>query len=194
MPDHPSKGKDTKQRILRIAADLFCKQGLYATTPEQIIAAAGCGKGQFYHYFKSKARLIHEVLLWYFDAIQSDTSTVPSEVHSWSELETWFEAHIEFQRRFNMTRSCLFGTTANEITAADEPIREDLALIFDAVRDNLAAFFAAAKPAVAPQVLGDFCIAAVHGAMLAGKLRRSSDCAESITRETLAHLRTLTDV
>jgi AcrR family transcriptional regulator len=49
------KGDETKLRILHAAADLFHKQGIRATSPDEIIEASRTGKGQFYHYFKNKA-------------------------------------------------------------------------------------------------------------------------------------------
>jgi AcrR family transcriptional regulator len=39
------------------AADLFHKQGVHATSPDEVIEASNTGKGQFYHYFKSKEGL-----------------------------------------------------------------------------------------------------------------------------------------
>jgi AcrR family transcriptional regulator len=59
------RGAETRLRIIRAAADLFHKQGARATSPDEIIEASRTGKGQFYHYFKSKEGLIHEVLQSY---------------------------------------------------------------------------------------------------------------------------------
>ena len=54
MKSHYAKGADTKLRIIRAAADLFHKQGVHATGPDEIIKASGTKRGQFYYYFKSK--------------------------------------------------------------------------------------------------------------------------------------------
>jgi AcrR family transcriptional regulator len=190
-----SKAAETKYRILRVAADLFCSQGVHATRPEEIIEAAGVGKGQFYHYFKSKEGLVHEVLLWYFETLRSGNSPIVSHVGSWSDLEAWFSAHIEFQKGFGMTRSCIFGTIANEITDGDEVIRRDIARIFDFMHARLANFFSNEKSHgrlsqdADESALANFCIAAIQGAMLIGKLRRDSKAAEAIVREALTDLR-----
>src|SRR6516165_2300832 len=136
-----TKGQETKLRIIRAAADLFHKQGIRATTPDEIIEASSTGKGQFYHYFKSKDGLVHEVLLWYANAIRSDTAPIKYEIDSWADLEGWFRAHIELQKSFNMTRGCPFGTAANEVTERDELIRQDLNLIFELIENQLHTFF-----------------------------------------------------
>ena len=63
------------------------------------------------------------------------------------------------------------------------------------VRNKLAAFFIKekAKNAIPPdtdgEVLADFCIATVQGAMLLGKIKRSSRPAEMTIREALSHIR-----
>jgi TetR/AcrR family transcriptional regulator, transcriptional repressor for nem operon len=189
------KGSETKYRVIRTAADLFHRQGLRATSPDDVIEASETGKGQFYHYFKSKEGLVHEVLLWHLDAIRSGTSPIKYEVSSWRDLETWFYSHIEFQRNFGMTRGCPFGTAANEVTEGEELIRQDLSLIFEVIKNRLATFFIREKAqrriaaTADEQSLADFCIATIQGAMLIGKVRRDSDCAEAVVREALAHLR-----
>jgi AcrR family transcriptional regulator len=195
MASLSSKGADTKLRIIRAAADLFHKQGLHATSPDEIIEVSETGKGQFYYYFKSKEGLIHEVLMWHLAAIQNGSAPIKYDVDSWQDLETWFYSHIELQKSFGMTRGCPFGTAANEITECEELARQDLNFIFEAIKSRLAAFFMREKSrrrlalVANEQSLADFCVATIQGAMLIGKLRRSSDDAEAIVREALAHIR-----
>ena len=190
-----SKGAETKSRIIRAAAELFHKQGLHATSPDEVIDASETGKGQFYYYFKSKEGLVHEVLMWHLEAIQDGSSPINYDIKSLQDLEEWFYSHIEFQKRYGMTRGCPFGTAANEVTEDEETARQDLALIFDTINSRLAAFFSREKAQhrlvrdTSDRVLADFCIAAIQGAMLIGKVRRSSDDAEAIVREALAHIR-----
>src|ERR1700746_3917808 len=136
-----ARGAETRLRILRTAADLFHKQGARATSPDEVIEASGTGKGQFYHYFKSKEGLIHEVLQSYLEAIKGGTAPVKYEITSWQDLERWFLAQVELQQSFAMTRGCPFGTVGNEVTENDELIRQDLSLIFEVVRSKLSAFF-----------------------------------------------------
>ena len=62
MPARSPQGAETRLRIIQAAAELSHKQGVGATSPDEIIEASGTGTGQFYHYFKSKEGLVHEVL------------------------------------------------------------------------------------------------------------------------------------
>ena len=189
------RGAETRLRIIRTAADLFHKQGVRATSPDQIIEASRTGKGQFYHYFKSKEGLIHEVLQTYLEAIETHNAPLSYEIDSWRDLEQWFRAQVELQKSFQMTRGCPFGTMGNEVTENDELTRQDLSLIFEVVKNKLAAFFIKekAKGRLAKQAseerMADFCIATIQGAMLMGKIRRNSQTVESTVREALAHLK-----
>ena len=120
------RGAETRQRIIAVAADLFHKQGVRATSPDEIIEASRTGKGQFYHYFGSKEGLVHQVLQGYIEGVEAGTTPVNYEVGSWEDLERWFASHIELQKKFRMTRGCPFGTIGNGVTEKDELIRQDL--------------------------------------------------------------------
>ena len=189
------RGAETRLRIIRTAADLFHQKGAGSTSPDEIIEASRTGKGQFYHYFKSKEGLIHEVLQTYLDEIKMGTSPVSYEINSWRDLEKWFAAQVELQKNYEMTRSCPFGTLGNEVTDNDELVRQDLSLIFEVIKNKLAAFFVRekAKGRLAKQAnaerMADFCIASMQGAMLMGKIKRSSQTIETTVQEALAHLK-----
>jgi len=195
MPVRSPQGAETRLKIIQTAADLFHKQGVGATSPDEIIEASATGKGQFYHYFKSKEGLVHAVLQHYVTAIKTGSSPVNYEIQSWADLEGWFSAQVELQRRFRMTRGCPFGTIGGEVTENDELIRQDLSLIFELVRNQLAAFFirGKAKGRIVESVnegqLADFCIAVAQGAMLVGKVKRDSQLVETTFREAIAHLK-----
>ena len=190
-----TRGAATRARIIRAAADLFHKQGVGATSPDQVIEASETGKGQFYHYFKSKEGLVHEVLQAYLDDIAKGTAPLSYEINSWEDLESWFFSNIELQKRFGMTRGCPFGTIGNEVTENDELIRQDLSLIFEVVKNKLAAFFIKEKVTgrlsqdANEEQLANFCIATIQGAMLLGKIKRNSQPAEAIVYEAVAHLK-----
>jgi TetR/AcrR family transcriptional regulator, transcriptional repressor for nem operon len=195
MRPKSAKGAETKIRIIRIAADLFHKQGVGATSPDDIIEASKTGKGQFYHYFKSKEGLVHEVLQSHLSAIKTGTAPVDYDILSWHDLEVWFLSQVELQKRFDMKRGCPFGSVGNEVKEGDELIRQDLSLIFEVMKSKLTAFFIRekAKSRLSKEAketqLADFCIAAVQGAMLMGKIQRNSEVAEASIREALTHLR-----
>lgn len=195
MNARSTRGAETKLRIIRAAADLFHKQGVGATSPDQVIEASGTGKGQFYHYFKSKEGLVHEVLQTYLEDIAKGTAPLSYEINSWEDLERWFFSNVELQKRYRMTRGCPFGTIGNEVTENDELIRQDLNLIFEVIKNKLAAFFIKEKAQgrlsedANEYQIADFCVGSIQGAMLLGKIKRNSQPVETTVREALAHLK-----
>ena len=198
MVQRPSERTNTKPRMIRAAADLFHKQGVHLTTPEEVVKVAGATMNQFYHHFANKEGLVHDVLQTYYDAIKDAAGPVNSinyQISSWQDLENWFLAHIKLQKRFQMKRGCPFGTVGNELIGQDGAVWEDLSRIFELVKGRLAAFFAKEKGEgrlaknVSAEFLADFCIATIQGAMLLGKVRKDSRPVEMTVREALAHLK-----
>ena len=188
------RGEETRLRIIQVAADLFHKQGVRATSPDQVIDASLTGKGQFYYYFKSKEGLVHAVLQYYMDTLKSGTYAISYEINSWSDLENWFYKHIELQKRFDMTRSCPIGTIGNEVSENDELVRQDISLIAEMLKNKLAAFFIREKSAsrltrdANEDEFADFCIATIQGALLVGKIKRDIRPVEATVRQALTHL------
>lgn len=194
MREHTARGEATRLRIIRAACDLFHKQGFVATSPEQIIEASGTSKSQFYHYFKSKEGLIHAVLQNRLETIKASKGAFNYDVSSWEELKHWFRAHLELQRSLSMTRGCPLGTIGNEVTENDELIRQDLHLIFEVIKGKLARFFIQEKAqgrlanTANEGRMADFCIGAIQGALLMGKISRDREVAEATVQEALSHL------
>ena len=194
MKTTEATGDSAQLRIIRAAANLFHKQGIHQTSPDQIIEASGTGKGQFYHYFKNKEGLVHAVMQFYLDAIESGKSPVNFNVNSWDELREWFNRHVEMQKMFEMTRACPIGTIGNDVTGRDELVRQDVALIFDVMRRKLGSFLRKEKAAgrlskeADEEALATFCIATVQGAMLLGKVARTSRPAQRVASEAWAHV------
>jgi len=57
-----TRGIKTRKKIIRVAKDLFIKQGFNATTTRQITTKAGIAVGLIYNHFKSKADIFEEVI------------------------------------------------------------------------------------------------------------------------------------
>ena len=43
------RGRASRERIVERAAELFAERGIAVTSVDEVLAAAGAGKGQFYH-------------------------------------------------------------------------------------------------------------------------------------------------
>src|SRR5262245_25774211 len=55
--------EDRRRKIGDRAAALFAERGFAAVSMNDIAEACGCAKSLLYHYFPSKERLLHDILL-----------------------------------------------------------------------------------------------------------------------------------
>lgn len=72
MPWSPERKAQTRNRILKSAADLFTQQGFEKVSINQIMHNAGLTRGAFYQHFQSKSELYCEAII--FGAQQASTA------------------------------------------------------------------------------------------------------------------------
>ena len=89
------------ERIVEVARDLFCRNGIHATGIDRILSEAGASKMTLYTRFGSKEALVREVLLregqdWratFFTAIeQSSPDPMQQLLHVVPALASWFHS------------------------------------------------------------------------------------------------------
>jgi TetR/AcrR family transcriptional regulator, cholesterol catabolism regulator len=68
--------QDRRELILSVAAEMFARKGLRATTVRGIADAVGVFSGSLYHYFPSKDAILDEVLSRYLHTIQARYAAV----------------------------------------------------------------------------------------------------------------------
>jgi AcrR family transcriptional regulator len=109
------KKEKVRDRIIRVASDLFYKQGFNSTGINQIIAEADIAIGSLYNHFSSKndllqAYLIREELNW-FEGFESSTSKI-------SEPREKLLALIDYRKKLQQTSQfagCHFIKIVSEI-------------------------------------------------------------------------------
>jgi TetR/AcrR family transcriptional regulator, transcriptional repressor for nem operon len=184
----------TRLRIISTAADLFHKKGVRATHIGEISKAARVTRQELYHHFRTKGDIAEEVVRAYLTEIKAGTSKLHNKLESWRDLKRTFTAHIELLEEFKMRRGCPLGIIANELAEEDEAIRQDLNLVFEALKERMATFLRKEKsegrllPSADEEQLADFCVAAMQGAMLLGKVCRDLQAVARIFKDLSLHL------
>jgi TetR/AcrR family transcriptional regulator, transcriptional repressor for nem operon len=184
----------TRLRIISAAANLFHKKGVRATRIGEISKAARVTREQLYHHFRTKGDIAEEVVRAYLAEIKTGTSHLNHKLESWRDLKRTFTAHIELLEEFKMRRGCPLGIIGNELTEDDEAIRQDLNLVFEALKERIATFLRKEKsearllPSTDEEQLAEFCVATMQGAMLIGKVRRDSQAVARIFADLSMHL------
>lgn len=195
MSLHLHDPSDARVQIVRAAGDLFHRLGVGCTTTTEIIEAAGVPKREFHQYFKSKSELADAVIRYYFEALAAGIGPVKYELDSWEDLQECLHSHLEFQKRFRMTRSCPIATLGNELKEGDELRRQALCLIIELMLARLESFFSREKIAgrlsstADVEQLANFWVATIQGAMLTGKIKRNVRSVETVLEDLLSHLK-----
>lgn len=190
----PTPSVQTRLRIISAAADLFHNKGVRASSLSEVCKAAKVSMQQLHRHFRTKGDIARAVVRAYLTEIKGDMSQVHRKLDTWKDFERTFSAHIGLLEQFNMRRGCPLGVIGNELTDKDEAIREELKLVFEALKERIAGFLKKEKSArrflrtADHEQLAEFCVATMQGAMLIGKVRRNPRTVTKLFEDLSAHL------
>ena len=118
-------------------AELFAERGIAATSVDEVLAAAGAGKGQFYHYFRGRDDLAAAAVGYRCAQVMARLTQALGAVSSLAGLEQALAAFIAGFEQMGMP-ACLIGTLATEVAGRNESARRQAAAGFDAWEQLLA--------------------------------------------------------
>jgi AcrR family transcriptional regulator len=113
------------QRLLSVANELFCREGIHATGIKKVLDESGVARRTLYEHFGSKENLVRAVLerestLWlkWFRNFVNDAASLPRDrlLSIFDALKVWFEDEAFF--------GCAFINAVMENHKQDESIRE----------------------------------------------------------------------
>lgn len=91
------KKEETKERILKVAFELFRKHGFEATTVEQICDRADVAKGTFFNYFPHKEAVFSYLSeSWVAEAEEKVGEMLEHGALTWKDVRDAFIAFAEF--------------------------------------------------------------------------------------------------
>jgi len=188
------RGRETREKILVTAARLFHERGVSATSVEQVLAAAGAGKSQFYRYFPSKADLVSEVIRYQSDQHLGWQQALLAQVDSWEGLEDYFDALVAGHAERRLLGGCPIGSLAAELADQNEAHRSELAEAFSlweaSIEQAMARMRAADRlcPDADPSRLATTTLAGIQGGYLLATLTKDMRPMKDTFEEILAYL------
>ena len=126
-----TKGRDTRQKVVRRAMDLVYTGGFNATSMNDIVNVTGVKKGNLYFHFNSKEELGLAVIE---EAKRQYTIYLKERVKGATSLEKVFsmlDAVMEFHRQRGFVGGCIFGNTALEMADRDPRFTNAVNEVFD---------------------------------------------------------------
>ena len=179
MPGEPMtrRGRASRERIVERAAELFAERGIAGTTVDEVLAAAGAGKGQFYHYFRGRDELAAAAVGFRCTQVVAGLAEALGSVSSLAGLE---EALAGFTAGFEETGmpGCPIGTLSAEVAGRNEEARIQAAAGFDAWEKLLADALermrlrGELRADAEPGVLATGLLASIEGGMVLSQARR----------------------
>src|SRR5579875_2203804 len=170
-----SKGKETRQRIIELAAPLFNRQGYAGCSMADIMEATGLEKGGIYRYFESKEALAIEAFRFALGQTRklhthdlADTSGALARLHAVIDRFVSEPSPME--------GGCPLMNTAVDTDDSNAALRELAHRAFVEWRSRLAAIVreGIAKREIGgpcdPAELADTMVAALEGALVLSRL------------------------
>ena len=197
MPGEPKtgRGRASRERIVERAAELFAERGSARTSLEEVLAAAGAGKGQFYHYFRSRDELAAAAVEQRCAQVVTGLTQALGGVSSLAELEQALAGFIAGFEQMGLP-GCPIGTLATEVAGRNEAARLQAAAGFDAWERLLADALARMRqrgelrPDAPPAMLATGLLASIEGGMVLSQTRRDVTPLRIAVNAGLAQVRT----
>ncbi|HWE61601.1 MAG TPA: TetR/AcrR family transcriptional regulator [Chloroflexota bacterium] len=189
------RGQASRGRIVEAAADLMFTRGVRATGLDDVLAAAGVGKGQFYHYFADKDALVHAVIARQSERMLDGQRDMLEHLDSWVAIAAWFERMVQVQEQRACIGGCPLGSLASELADQDEAARADLVASFDRWEGYLAAGLARMRARgelraeAEPAALAAAAMASIQGGLLLTQTRKDARALRRALDGAFAYLR-----
>ena len=158
------------------AAGLFAERGIAAISMDEVLAAAGAGKGQFYHYFRGRDELAAAAVGYRCAQVVDGLTEALGGVSSLAGLEQALAGFIAGFEQMGMP-GCPIGTLATEVAGRNESARLQAAAGFDAWERLLADALERMRQGgelradAEPPVLATGLLASIEGGMVLSQAR-----------------------
>jgi TetR/AcrR family transcriptional regulator, transcriptional repressor for nem operon len=185
-----------KEKLLSDGLRVVHQRGFGASSVRDIVQAAGVPQGSFTNHFASKEAFGLEILERYREMTGAAvTATLRNDaLPPLRRLRSWIDGQLEYLRKDDMRRGCLYGNFSAEASEESEAIRTRVTSVFAENQASVAYCLEAAIDAgeLAPntdvQELAGFIVSSLQGAILVAKAQRSPVPVERFERVLFRHL------
>jgi len=196
-PSRSRDGRSTRDSIVEAARRLMHVHGYHATSLDDVLRGSGVGKGNFYHYFRSKEDLGYAIidetvasfLQWTLEPCFADRGRPVI-----AQLHCFLERVRDAQRERNCIGGCALGNFASELSDLHEGFRARLHSVFTAWQDRLTAALRDGQErgelsaTGRPETIAQFLVASLEGAILITKVTKDIGVMELCVEELKRYL------
>lgn len=200
MPGEPrtGRGRASRERIVERAAELFAERGVTATSLDEVLAAAGAGKSQLYHYFRGRDELVEAAVGLRCTQVLADLTQALGAVASLAELEQALAGFADGYEQMGLP-GCPIGSLAAEVAERNDGARLQTAAAFDAWERLFADALermrgrGELRPDASPAALATALLASIEGGMVLSQTRKDPASLRIAVEAGLAQVRTYRD-
>lgn len=185
------RGKETRERIVRAAAELFHLHGYYHTSVDAIVQRAEVKKGNLYFHFRTKEEIGYAVVEAFAAQFSQLFATATASQGSLREqIHAFFGAMEQYHVDNQFQGGCPFGNLALEMGDNHPGIAAHVDTVFRYFEGAIARLVEAAKQRcevraeVDSEQLAQFILSAFEGATLITKVRKEitvfRNCRETV--------------
>jgi AcrR family transcriptional regulator len=197
MPGEPrtGRGRASRERIVERAAELFAERGVAATSLDDVLAAAGAGKSQLYHYFRGRDELVAAAVGLRCGQVLAGLTEQLGAVASLAELEQTLAGFADGYEQMGLP-GCPIGSLAAEVAERNEDARLQTAAAFDAWERLFARALERMRDRgelradASPAVLATALLASIEGGMVLSQTRKDPASLRIAVDAGLAQVRT----
>ena len=172
------RGRATRERIVRAAAELVAERGVAGTSLDDVRTRAHASKSQLYHYFADRDDLMRAVARAVTDDVLGGQTALFTQLDTVEGLRAWTDALVALQHARRAKGGCPIGSLAGQLAEHDDGARLELADGLDrwesAIREGLERMAARGelRPDADPRALAQRTLTAVQGGLLLTQIRR----------------------
>jgi len=172
------KGRQTRQRIVTVAAEVVAEKGALGASLDEVGARAPASRSQLYHYFDDKADLMRSVADATNEAVLDGQRDLFAGLDSWDGLVRWTDALVELQVQLGGRGGCPIANLLGQLGERDNDTRIVLASGFDrweaSIREGFVTMITAGelRPDSDADWLATSTLASLQGGLILTQARR----------------------
>lgn len=173
-----TRGRATRDRIVRVAAELTAARGAAGTAVDDVCARAQVSKSQLYHYFDDRDDLIRAVISTTNDEVIGLQADLLQQFDSLDGIKRYLDGLVALQERRHARGGCPIGSLAGQLAETDDAARLVIADGLDRWESGLHAGIdtmanrGELSPDADPTLLANQTLALLQGGLLLTQVRR----------------------
>lgn len=181
----------TREKLIRATTELIRKQGYVATSIDDICESSGVTKGALFHHYKTKEELTQACIEAWDQGVRAMIVNAPFQAlpSPRERVLGFMDFFVERLSDPQVLKSCLVGTTVQEVASTNPVLRDAAATCFSNLHAGLKAMLDAAhdkdSTPVDTAALASLWIATLQGALILTKATGDA----SVISTTLSHVK-----